>query len=409
VPATPAIVASWRRLLGSDPAAARQGFAALMVGLVASLVAGLTLGGINETLERLPGLLVLIPAAIALRGTIFGAMGSRLGTSIHTGTYRLTTRTDSVLGQNVLAAGVLSVFASVVLAVLASALSSAFGVEGAISVADFITISIVGGLLSSAVVLVLTVALAETSVRAGWDFDNVMAPLVTASGDMVTLPALFLATFLVTSAAVANVVAAVAVTGAVVALVVAFRWGRAELRGILREAMVVVVMGGLLSLFAGLVLEGQLESLVTYPALLALVPAFLASAGAIGGMLSSRLTTKLHLGVISSTSLPGSGARADIALAYLLAVPVFALASVVADLAAVVINLPSPGPLAMLGVALLGGLLATTMAVAVAYWGAIASYRLGLDPDNIGIPLVTSSIDLMGSFSFIFAVVVFVT
>jgi mgtE-like transporter len=49
------------------------------------------------------------------------------------------------------------------------------------------------------------------------------------------------------------------------------------------------------------------------------------------------------------------------------------------------------------------------MAVAVAYWGAIASYRLGLDPDNIGIPLVTSSIDLMGSFSFIFAVVVFVT
>ena len=409
MPATPAFAARWRSLLGSDPAAARQGFAALMVGLVASLVAGLTLGGINETLERLPGLLVLIPAAIALRGTIFGAMGSRLGTSIHTGTYRLTTRTDSVLGQNVLAAGVLSIFASVVLAVLASALSAGFGVEGAISVADFITISIVGGLLSSAVVLVLTVALAETSVRAGWDFDNVMAPLVTASGDMVTLPALFVATFVVSSAAVTNVVAVVAVTGAVVAVVAAMRWGRDQLRGILREAMVVVVMGGLLSLFAGLALEGQFDSLMTYPALLALVPPFLASAGAIGGMLSSRLTTKLHLGVIGPTTLPGVGARADIALAYLLAVPVFALASVVADLAALVIDLPSPGALPMLGVALLGGLLVTTMAAAVAYWGAIASYRLGLDPDNIGIPLVTSSIDLVGSFSFIFAVVVFVT
>jgi mgtE-like transporter len=409
VPATPAIAASWRRLLGSDPAAARQGFAALMVGLVASLVAGLTLGGINATLERLPGLLVLIPAAIALRGTIFGAMGSRLGTSIHTGTFRLTTRTDSVLGQNVLAAGVLSIFASVVLAMLASALSAAFGVEDAISVADFITISIVGGLLSSAVVLVLTVALAETSVRAGWDFDNVMAPLVTASGDMVTLPALFLATFLVSSVAVANTIAVVAVAGAVVATAAALRWGSVQLRRILREAMVVVVLGGLLSLFAGVALEGQLDSLVSYPALLALVPPFLASAGAIGGMLSSRLTTKLHLGVIGSTTWPGSGARADIALAYLLAVPVFALASLVADLAAVVIDLPSPGAWPMLGVALLGGLLATTMAVAVAYWGAIASYRLGLDPDNIGIPLVTSSIDLVGSFSFIFAVVVFVT
>ena len=57
-----------------------------MVGLAASLIAGLTLGGITGTLERLPGLLVLIPAAIAVRGTIFGAMGSRLGTAIHTGT-----------------------------------------------------------------------------------------------------------------------------------------------------------------------------------------------------------------------------------------------------------------------------------------------------------------------------------
>ena len=405
MPATP-FTARWRGLLGSDPAAARQGFVALVVGLAASLVAGFTLGGINETLERLPGLLVLIPAAIAVRGTIFGAMGSRLGTAIHTGTYRLTTRVDSVLGQNVLAAGVLSVFTSVVLAVLASVVSSAFGVPNPISVAEFITISIVGGLLSSVVVLVMTVALAETSVRAGWDFDNVMAPLVTAAGDMVTLPALFLATFVVANVAATQVVAVVA---AVVVVVAAFRWGRRQLRGILREALVVVVLGGVLSLLAGLALEGQLAELVTYPALLSLVPPFLASAGAIGGMLSSRLTTKLHLGVISPSSLPGAGARSDIALAYLLAVPVFALASVVADLAAVVINLPSPGALAMLAVSVTGGLLATTLAVGAGYWGAVASYRLGLDPDNIAVPFVTSTIDLLGSLSFILAVVVFVS
>jgi mgtE-like transporter len=88
---------------------------------------------------------------------------------------------------------------------------------------------------------------------------------------------------------------------------------------------------------------------------------------------------------------------------------VFALASVVADLAAVVIDLPSPGAATMLAVAVLGGLLATTLAMGVAYWGAVVSYRLGVDPDSTGIPLVTSSIDLMGSFSFILAVVILVT
>lgn len=407
--ARPKLLSRLRGLLGLDPAAAVQAMGALLVGLAASLVAGFTLGGINETLERLPGLLVLIPAAIALRGTIFGAMGSRLGTAIHAGTYRLTPRLDSVLGQNVLAAAVLSVFTSVVLAILASVITTVFGIAGAISVAEFIAISILGGIVSSAIVLVLTVVLTEVSVRAGWDFDNVMAPLVTAAGDMVTLPALFLATLLVGSAVFTNVVAVLAVAAAVVVVVAAFRSRHVVMKSILREAMVVVVVAGLLSLFAGLTLERQLESLITYPALLALVPPFLASAGAIGGIVSSRLTSKLHLGVIGATAMPGPAARVDVALAYVVAVPVFALASVVADLAALLIDLESPGALVMLAVAVVGGLLATTLAMGVAYWGAVASYRLGLDPDNTGIPMVTSSIDVMGSFAFILAVVVFVS
>ena len=42
--------------------------------------------------------------------------------------------------------------------------------------------------------------------------------------------------------------------------------------------------------------------------------------------------------------------------------------------------------------------------VAVVGDGAVVSYRAGIDPDNVGIPLVTSSIDLAGSLSFIIAV-----
>jgi len=45
---------------------------------------------------------VLIPAAIGMRGNIFGALGSRLGTAIHTGTFTLSRRRSTVVGQNVL-------------------------------------------------------------------------------------------------------------------------------------------------------------------------------------------------------------------------------------------------------------------------------------------------------------------
>ena len=96
-------VARLRAAVGSDAAGLRQALAALLVSSGGDLLAGLTLGAITGTLEALPGLLVLVPAAIGMRGNIFGALGSRLGTSIHTGTFSLSRRRDTVVGQNVVA------------------------------------------------------------------------------------------------------------------------------------------------------------------------------------------------------------------------------------------------------------------------------------------------------------------
>jgi mgtE-like transporter len=400
----PALVPRLRGMLGPDATGVRQSLVALGISLLASLVAGLALGAITGTLEELPGLLILIPAAIGLRGTVFGALGARLGTAIHGGTFRVSGRLDTVLGQNVLAAGALTLFASVVLAVLAKVAAVGAGVESSISVADFVVISLVGGLISSFVVLALTVLLAAGSARYGWDPDNVTAPLVTASGDMITLPALFVATLVIEAEVVTVLVTVVAVVAATAAIVAALTTRLATTRRIVRESVAVVIAAGMLSLVAGQTLEQRLADLAEYPALLALVPPFLAASGAIGGILSSRLTTKLHLGTIEPVIVPGRSARFDVLLAYALGFPVFLCASLVADVAAALIDLRSPGVVAMAAVAMLGGFLTVSFAIAIAYYGAMVSYRVGLDPDNVGIPLVTSSLDLIGSVCFVLAV-----
>jgi mgtE-like transporter len=36
----------------------------------------------------------------------------------------------------------------------------------------------------------------------------------------------------------------------------------------------------------------------------------------------------------------------------------------------------------------------------------VATHRFGLDPDNLSIPLVTSSLDLLGALSLILAIVI---
>ena len=400
-----AVVARFRALLRSDAAGVRAGFVALLLSSGGDLLAGLTLGSITGTLEALPGLLVLVPAAIGMRGNVFGALGSRLGTAVHTGTFRMSRRKDTLVGQNLVASLALSLSISLVLAVLAKTISVAFGLEHTISIADFVVISVIGGFLSSIVVMGITVGVATLSVRRSWDLDNVASPIVTAAGDMVTLPALFLATYLVGVAWVTPVIATLCAIVAVLALVASVRSRAPIVRRIVRESLPVLALAGAVDVVAGLTIEKRFGSFLVYPALLVLVPPFLEDSGALGGILSARVATKLHLG----TLVPGRGSlRAvgeDILLVAMYAVPVFFLLGVSADIASAAAGLRSPGSLEMIAVSMLAGVVATTFAVLVGFYGAVAAHRLGLDPDNHGIPIVTSSLDLLGAVALILAIV----
>jgi mgtE-like transporter len=398
--------ARFRALVGSDASTLRQGLAALAVSSAGDLLAGLTLGAMTGTLEQLPGLLVLVPAAIGMRGNIFGALGSRLGTAIHAGTFRLSRRPDTVVGQNILASLALTLSISLALAVLAKAIAVGFGLPGTISVLDFMIISVVGGIISAVAVLGITLLVAATSARKGWDLDNVAAPLVTAAGDVFTLPSLFVATYLVGVPIVSPLLAAVTAGLAVGSLVAAYRARLPILHRILRESIPVLCIAGAIDVVAGLTIEKRLESFLVFPGLLVLVPPFLEDTGALGGILSSRLASKLHLGLLAPTNVPERLARREFTLIFAFAVPVFLLVGISADLAANIVGLATPGMLKMVAISLFGGLLATVFAVGVAYYSAVAAFRLGLDPDTYGIPLITSSMDLVGAFTLILAIVV---
>ena len=141
----------------------QQGATALALSTAAGFVAGLVLGSITGTLELLPGLLVLIPASVGMRGMIFGAMGARLGTGIAAGVFEPTIRRGGLLSQNVEVAIISAVLSSFYLAGMAKLVASAFG-EDTVSFWDLVTISVVGGVLASAVILVVTSCDCRTSL-----------------------------------------------------------------------------------------------------------------------------------------------------------------------------------------------------------------------------------------------------
>ena len=388
-----------------DLLAVRSAFGALVMAAVASLVAGLILAAITDTLEELPGLLLLVPAAIAVKGNIFGALGSRLGTAIHAGTFGLSGGRDSAMAQNAVASVVLSLVLGVALAVMAKGAALAFNVSPTMGLADFVVISATGCLIAAFVVLAITLATTAGAVRFGWDLDNVVAPMVTVAGDVVTLPSLVIAAEL---AGVEIVTPSVAWALAVLAAVSAL-WGLrsrlADLRTIMRESIPVLIAAGLLDLVAGITVEKRIDDFLAFPVLLVLLPGYLSTAGALGGVLSSRLSTKLHLGLARPSAVPSGHARIDLATTFALSIPVFALLGLVASTAGRLTGHAGPPVADLVAVSVLGGLLATVLIVVVAYYGTLAAVRFGVDPDTYGIPMVTSSLDLVGAFTLIVAVV----
>ncbi len=384
----------------------RQGFASLFVSSVGELVAGIALAGISGTLEELVGLAVLIPAAIGMRGAIFGAMASRLSTSIQTGLFSFSLR-RGVLAENAQAALVLSLVSGVFLAFLARYLSDILGVATELSVLDYVVISTLGGLIAGVLLLGITVFVARTSVARGWDMDNIAAPMITAAGDILTLPALIIGTLLIGIPIFSNALAAALVLAAVAAVFAGFRLGAQNLGRILAESLPILALTGAVTILVGIALEDRRDQFLTFAALLILLPPFLQEGGALGGILSSRLSSKIHLGLLAPRGLPPLSAFRDFILVYIFAAGVYLFIGGASHFLALALGQGSPGLLAMLGISTLAGLIATTAAVFAAYYGSTVSYRFGLDPDSYGIPIITAAVDLLGFMSLIIALIIF--
>jgi mgtE-like transporter len=392
----------WR----SEQRTLRQGFVALILGTLTALVAGITLASITGTLQELPGLLILVPAVLGMRGTVFGAIGARLGTSIHAGLFEVTWNRTGVLYQNVYVAVVTTLTSSLYLAVLAKVFALAFGLSS-MPFLSFVTIAVVGGIFDSIVILALTIALSVLSHRRGYDLDAVSTPMVTAAADMITVPVLFLATFL-TKVGWLNTTLAIA--SIVIVIFAGIRGYLTDLplaRRILVEMTLVIVATPLLDIWAGTFIEARLERFVVFPGLLLLVPPFVAVAGSLGGILSSRLSSKLQLGLLSPRRLPEAPALLDASLIVAFGVAAFGFLGAAGLGYSVIAGEAYPGAMVMVGGTLLAGMLATAIAIVAAYYTAIGTTRFGWDPDNHSVPVITSWMDLTGTIVFLFALSLF--
>lgn len=398
----------------------KMGLTALVIAATADLVAGIFLGSMEEYLLLIPCMMLLVYSAIGMRGNIFGAMGSRIGTSMHMGTFGLSFGKGNVLRSNIESSIGLTLFISLAMGAIGWTVAVILGMnEGGADIngVQFTFISMFAGLLAGLVLLVFNITIARVGFKREWDVDNITAPLIAAAGDIVTMPMLALSAWMVLNTSdtyLVEILTIALVTFTVVFLAVilirkAVNGRMDEAKRIILQSSPVLVVCLLFDIVAGVIIQKETDLLVTFSVLLILMPAFLNEGNALSGMLTSRLSSAFHLGTVKAERFPGKDATENFMVTYVLAIVTYAYIGVISFIAAMLIGGTGPiGFITVLAIVMISGMFATTILVFLSYYVAMAAVKFNLDPDDHGIPITSSSMDLISAFILVGIIVAFV-
>ena len=179
---------SYRFLKESIPVLLLCGF-----GLMA---AGALFGLMVKTLEEHPGILVLIPAIIGMRGNISTALGSRLSSASHLGLISMEKIWNEDSKANLWASLTLSFLMGLLAGSVAHLTLVGLGRDSS-GLLPLVSISVLAGIISGIFLAFITIGIMILSFRKGYDPDNVTGPLLSTVGDMITLFVIFGTTSLV--------------------------------------------------------------------------------------------------------------------------------------------------------------------------------------------------------------------
>lgn len=377
----------------------KEGLIALLICAVGDLIAGIILGKMTFFLETFPGLLVVIPGAIGMRGNIFGSFASRLSTSLHIGLISPQFEFSQDLNNNIFSSFVLTLVLSIFLGVVAKIFCIILH-SPSMDIIDFILICTIAGLISNLIMLPITMFVSFKSFEHGWDPDNITSPIIAAFGDLFTLPAIIASTFILRLIDVDVLVKYIVLVAILIAVFVSFVYCYRlsdETRTILKQSTPILLLCSFLGGSAGGILNSSVETLLTNPSLLTLIPLFSGESGSLISILGARLSSGLHSGLVEPLRKPEGEALHNFAICFILAIIVFPFIGILAESSSLMFGTMGIGFDKIIPISTLSGIILVAIMVVVVYYISTVSYNHNLDPDNIVIPISTSVTDSISS------------
>jgi mgtE-like transporter len=389
----------WSDFYAEHKSIIKEGLIALLICAVGDLCAGIILGKMTFFLETFPGLLVVIPGAIGMRGNIFGSFASRLSTNLHIGIISPEFEFSEQLNYNIYSSFVLTMVLSLFLAIVSKILCILLH-QPSMDLIDFMLICVIAGIISNLIMLPITMFVSFKSYEHGWDPDNITSPIIAAFGDLLTLPAIIASIFILQAMnfnfIFKDVVLVVILIVVVVSFVYCYRLSY-ETKTILKQSTPVLLLCSFLGGAAGSILNSAVETLLTNPSLLTLLPLFSGESGSLISILGARLSSGLHSGLVEPFNKPEGEALHNFMICFILAVVVFPLIGLLAEGSSFALGVIGVGFDKIVEISTMSGLILVAIMVIIVYYVSVTSYNHNLDPDNIVIPISTSITDSISS------------
>lgn len=172
----------------------REIFSSQLVSILGGLIAGTILAIYTDKLFLIPGMFILLPGFLEMRGNISGALAARLTSGMYLGFVNPRKPNTKIIKGNILASFMLAIIVSFALGLLAFIFNYlAFG----ILTLKILFIPLVAGILANAIEIPLTLFFTFYLFRKGHDPDNIMGPFVTSTGDITSVLSLLIVVLLI--------------------------------------------------------------------------------------------------------------------------------------------------------------------------------------------------------------------
>ncbi|HJJ55703.1 MAG TPA: magnesium transporter, partial [Methanocorpusculum sp.] len=371
------------------------------------------LGSVKETLILIPGLMVITTPLINMRGAIAGIMVSRLSSAMHLGSFEVKYSRGTDLRENVIASIHLTVILSLVLAIFGKLICIIFG-NDVMDFSNMVIISLISGIVSGLIVTLIAIIISVICYNKNLDLDIIGNPTVATIGDIITLPVLVITAILVNKLShyishdLIFWVGLAAVIFTIIVTIISIKNSTKLVHEILSESIFLLVPLSLFGIVACTLYTSYIEDLINVAAVLILITPFMNGCGSIGSIMTSKIGTEMHMGLVQPDFIPSKHILTHFIENYMYCIIILPFMGILSHLFAKIIGVYTPGLFTMILLALGAGIAVITIVNIIGYYTAAISYRMGYDPDNFGVPVVTSTIDLIGATAIILMLMILI-